>query len=69
VHPAAFNFYNRQGGYDDTWIRRDMAARGVTVIGSYSPAVAGATRSDFFDDVHVHREVLHRFLREGRIVD
>jgi hypothetical protein len=69
VHPAAFDFYNRQGGYDDTWIRRDMASRGVTVLGSYSPAVAAATRDDFFDDVHVHGEVLHRFLREGKIVD
>ena len=46
-----------------------MAGRGVTVLGSYSPAVAGATRDDFFDDVHVHREVLYRFLREGKIVD
>ena len=69
VHPVAFHFYNRQGGYDDTWIRRDMAGRGVTVIGSYSPAVAGATRDDFFDDVHAHREVLHRLLRQGKIVD
>jgi hypothetical protein len=69
VHPAAFDFYFRQGGYDDTWIRRDMASRGVTVIGSYSPAVARVTRADFFDDVHVQREVLHRLLREGKIVD
>jgi hypothetical protein len=69
VHPAAFDFYTRQGGYDDTWIRHDMAPRGVTVIGSYSPAVAGVTREDFIDDVHVHREVLLRFLREGKIVD
>jgi len=69
IHPAAFDFYARQGGYDDTWIRRDMASRAVAVIGSYSPTVAGATRGDFFDDVHVHREVIHRFLREAKIVD
>jgi len=67
VHPTAFDFYSRQGGYDDSWIRTDMAARGVTVIGSYSPSVANITREDFYDDVHVHTAVLHRLLRDGGI--
>ncbi|HEX3748149.1 MAG TPA: hypothetical protein VHW09_29675 [Bryobacteraceae bacterium] len=69
IHPTAFSFYTSHGGYDDSWIRGDMAAHGVTVIGSYSPAVARVTRDDFFDDVHVHPEVLHRLLRESGIVE
>jgi hypothetical protein len=68
VHPAAFDFYSRAGGYDESWIRREMAARGIQVIGSYSPSAAQATRADFFDDVHVHLSLLHRLLREGGIV-
>jgi hypothetical protein len=68
VHPVAFDFYSRQGGYDESWIRKEMADRGITVIGSYSPSVAKATRADFYDDVHVHASVLHRLLREGGIV-
>lgn len=68
VHPTAFDFYSRQGGYDEGWIRREMAARGIAVIGSYSPSVAKASRADFYDDVHVHASILHRLLREGGIV-
>jgi hypothetical protein len=68
VHPAAFDYYGREGGYDDSWIRREMAARGITVIGSYSPSAARATKADFFDDVHVHASLLHRLLSEGGIV-
>jgi len=68
VHPAAFDFYARQGGYNESWIRQEMAARGITVIGSYSPSVARATRADFYDDVHVKASLLHRLLREGGIV-
>jgi hypothetical protein len=68
LHPVAYDFYARQGGYDETWIRREMAARGIGVIGSYSPSVAGATRADFFDDVHAHASLIHRLLREGGII-
>jgi hypothetical protein len=68
VHPAAFDYYSRLGGYDDSWIRQEMAARGVPVIGAFSPAAAKATREEFFDDVHAHAEVLHRLLREAGIV-
>jgi hypothetical protein len=69
VHPTAYDFYARQGGYDDSWIRSEMAGRGVTVIGAYSPWAAHVTREDFFDDVHVHPPVLHRLLAEGGIVE
>jgi hypothetical protein len=68
VHPVAYDFYSSQGGYDESWIRREMAARGITVVGSYSPSVAKATRADFYDDVHVHASLLHRLLGEGGII-
>ena len=68
VHPVAYDFYARQGGYDESWIRREMAARGIGVIGSYSPSVAKATRADFFDDVHAHASLIRRLLREGGII-
>ena len=69
VHPTAFEFYRKQGGYDETWIRSDMASRGVTVIGASSPAAAKATREDFYDDVHPHAAVLRRLLEEGGIIE
>jgi hypothetical protein len=69
VHPVAFDYYVAQGGYDDSWIKREMAARGLTVVGSYSPKAVKATRDDFFDDVHVRTPVLHRLLREAGIVE
>jgi hypothetical protein len=68
VHPTAYDFYARHGGFDDSWIRSEMAARGVTVIGAFSPQAAGVTREDFFDDVHAHPGVLHRLLAEGGII-
>jgi hypothetical protein len=65
VHPAAYDFYTSKGGYDETWIRREMAARGITVVGSYSPSAARATRADFFDGVHPRLPILHRLLSEA----
>jgi len=67
VHPAAYDFYTSKGGYDETWIRREMAARGITVAGSYSPSAAGATRADFFDGVHTRLPILHRLLSEAGV--
>jgi len=69
VHPTAYDFYSRQGGYDDSWIRHEMAQRGIAVVGTYSPSAAKATRDDFYDDVHAHPAVLHRLLAEGGIVE
>ena len=68
VHPAAYEFYRRQGGYDDSWIRKEMAARGVPVVGAYAPSVAKAARAEFFDDVHAHASVLHRLLAGAGII-
>ena len=69
LHPTAYNFYSRQGGYDESWIRSDMEHRGVTVIGEFSPVAARATRDDFYDAVHPHAAVLRRLLQEARIIE
>jgi len=68
VHPAAYDFYARLGGYDETWIRREMASRGITVVGSYSPAMARATKADFFDDVHPRAAIVRRLFREASVI-
>jgi hypothetical protein len=68
IHPAAYDFYAKLGGYDETWIRREMASRSITVVGSYSPATARATNADFFDDVHPRAAVVHRLFREAGVV-
>lgn len=68
VHPAAYPFYRQQGGYDETWIRREMASRRIPVAGSFCPSALGATRDDFFDDVHVHLPVLHRLLTDAGVI-
>jgi hypothetical protein len=68
IHPAAYDFYAKLGGYDETWIRREMASRSITVVGSYSPAIARASRGDFFDDVHPRAAVVHRLFREAGVV-
>ena len=68
VHPAAYNFYAKLGGYDETWIRREMASRRITVVGSYSPAIARAAKADFFDDVHPRAAAVHRLFREAGVV-
>jgi hypothetical protein len=68
VHPAAYDFYAKLGGYDETWIRREMASRSITVVGSYSPAVAKAAKADFFDDIHPRAAVVHRLFREAGVI-
>jgi hypothetical protein len=68
VHPAAYDFYARLGGYNETWIRREMASRSITVVGSYSPAMARATKADFFDDVHPRAAIVHRLFSEAGVI-
>jgi hypothetical protein len=68
IHPAAYDFYTKLGGYDETWIRREMASRNITVVGSYSPAIARATKADFFDDIHPRAAIVHRLFREAGVI-
>ena len=68
LHPAAYDFYAKLGGYDETWIRREMASRRITVVGSYSPAMARATKADFFDEVHPRATVVHKLFREAGVI-
>ncbi len=69
VHPIAYAFFRKHGGFDETWIRREMAARGITVAGSYSPLVTGATSADFFDEAHPRAPIVYRLLREAGVVE
>jgi hypothetical protein len=46
-----------------------MGRRGIQVVGSYSPAIARATRADFFDDVHCRPSLLRRLLAEAGIIE
>ena len=68
VHPIAYEFYRKRGGYDESWIRAEMASRGITVAGSYSPFVTGATSGDFYDAVHPRAPIVNRLLREAGVV-
>jgi len=68
VHPVAYDYYAKRGGYDETWIRREMASRKILVVGSYSPAITRAARSDFYDDVHPRAHVVRRLLTEAGVI-
>jgi hypothetical protein len=68
VHRIAYEFYRKLGGYDESWIRAEMMSRGITVAGSYSPFVTGATNRDFFDEVHPRAPIVYRLLREAGVV-
>jgi hypothetical protein len=65
---VAYDIYYRQGGYHEDWIRREMAGRAMPVAGSFSPALARATRADFYDDVHPRPAVLRRLLAEAGVI-
>ena len=68
LHPTAYAFYRRRGGYDDTWLRRDLTTRGIPVVGSFSPAAVNATPADFYDAVHAHPELLRRLLNDAGVL-
>jgi hypothetical protein len=68
VNPLAYDFYIQSGGYDETWIRREMETRGIQIVGSYSPARTGATDADFVDDVHPRPALVHRLLRDAGVI-
>ncbi|MBZ5653121.1 MAG: hypothetical protein LAO18_21865 [Acidobacteriia bacterium] len=69
VHPIAYGYYAKVGGFDEHWIRKELADRGVSVIGSYSPTIAGAVDSDFFDDVHPRPEICKRLFAKANIIN
>jgi hypothetical protein len=68
LNPVAYDFYTQRGGYDETWIRREMDPRGIQVVGSYSPARTDATDADFVDDVHARPALVRRLLRDAGVV-
>jgi hypothetical protein len=68
VNPLVYDFYSQSGGYDETWIRREMETRGIQIVGSYSPGRTGATDADFVDDVHPRPALVHRLLRDAGVI-
>jgi hypothetical protein len=68
VNPVAYDFYTQRGGYDETWIRREMETRGIQIVGSYSPARTHATDADFVDDVHPRPALVRRLLHDAGII-
>jgi hypothetical protein len=68
IHPVAYDEYSKRGGYDETWIRREMASRKIPVVGSYSPAISRVAKSDFYDDVHPRAYVIRRLLTEAGVI-
>jgi hypothetical protein len=68
VYPAAFDYFFRQGGYHEDWIRREAASRCIVVAGSFSPFAVHATRADFFDDVHTSPRLTRRLLAEAGVI-
>jgi len=67
VHPVAYRFYRERGGYDETWLRRELASRKIAIVGSYSPAAVKAVEADFYDDVHPKPGLLERLFRESQL--
>lgn len=65
VHPAAYVAFHAKGGYDETWLRRELARKGIPVVGSYSPAPAAAQPWEFYDEVHPRPAVLRRILEHA----
>ena len=68
VNPLAWDFFRAHGGYDDTWIRREMGSRGIQIAGTYSPIAAHASPSDFYDAVHPVPELVRRLLSEAGVI-
>lgn len=69
IHPIAYEYFHKRGGFDDQWIKSDMASRGIRVIGSYSPYAAGAKEADFFDDVHPRLEINKRLFEAAGVIE
>lgn len=69
VHPLAYEYYGKQGGYDEHWIREEMASRAIPVVGSFSPAITRATSSDFYDEVHPRPGLVRRLLADAHVIE
>ena len=66
--PSRMSSIPNEAAKDESWIRAEMASRGITIAGSYSPFVTGATSGDFYDDVHPRAPLVYRLLREAGVV-
>ena len=65
VHPLAYAAFVKDGRYDEAWIRREAASRGMAVVGAFAPMKVNATPADFLDDIHPRAELVGRIFREA----
>jgi hypothetical protein len=69
VNPYAWDYYRTRGGYDESFIRTELNARHIPIVGGYSPYAARATPDDFYDNTHPRPALIHRLLEEGGVLD
>ena len=69
VHPLAYAAFVKDGRYDEAWIRREAASRGMAVVGAFAPMKVNATPADFLDDIHPRAELVERIFREAGILE
>jgi len=68
VNPYAWDYYRTRGGYDESIVRKELNARNILIVGSYSPLATGATPDEFYDDVHPRPALVHRLLAESGVL-
>jgi len=68
VNPLAWDYYRARGAYDETWIRGEMRDRGIPIAGTYSPIMAHAAPSDFYDAVHPVPAMVRRLLGDAGVI-
>jgi hypothetical protein len=69
VHPLVYAAFVKDGRYDEAWIRREAASRGMAVVGAFAPMKVNATPADFLDDIHPRAELVERIFREAGILE
>jgi hypothetical protein len=68
VNPLAWDYYHGRGGYGETWIRGELGSRGIRIAGTYSPIVAHAAPSDFYDAIHPVPALVRRLLGDAGVI-
>ena len=68
IHPAAWDFFRKRGGYDDSWLRAELAPRNIPIVGTYSPQESHATGADFLDPFHPRPALVKRLLSDAAVI-
>lgn len=68
IHPVAWDFFRKRGGYDDTWLRAELLPRQIQIVGTFSPQASRATGADFLDAFHPRPALVRRLLTEAGVI-